>query len=260
MQNLGDKLDKHLGQNLNGHSLFISDLHLCASRPHITAAFLEFLNNTASKAVALFILGDLFEYWAGDDDIQDIHHQPIIAALKRLADTGVSLYFIHGNRDFLISKDFCDAAGMTLLPDPSQINLHGKTVLLSHGDDLCTDDVEYQKFRLQVRAAKWQKDFLKLPLQVRKDQIETIRMRSEQEKSQKSMLIMDVNQTAVEQLLKSYHYPELLIHGHTHRPNEHHLTLDGNNITRWVLGDWYEQGSYLICDEFGCKAVSLQKG
>ncbi|MDI1310227.1 MAG: UDP-2,3-diacylglucosamine diphosphatase [Methylotenera sp.] len=259
MQNLGDKSDKHLSQSLNGHSLFISDLHLCASRPHITAAFLGFLKNTASKATALYILGDLFEYWAGDDDIQDAHHQPIISALKRLSEAGVKLYLMHGNRDFLISSVFCDATGMTLLPDPSLINLHGKTVLLSHGDDLCTDDVEYQKFRLQVREAKWQEDFLKLPLQVRKDQIETIRTRSEHEKSQKSMLIMDVNQTAVEQVLKTYHYPELLIHGHTHRPNEHHIQLDGHNITRWVLGDWYEQGSYLSCDELGCKAMSLLK-
>jgi UDP-2,3-diacylglucosamine hydrolase len=257
MNKLGDKSDKQLSENLIGRSLFISDLHLCASRPHITAAFLDFLKNTASQTVALYILGDLFEYWAGDDDIQDPHHQPIISALKQLADSGVKLYLMHGNRDFLISRKFGDAAGINLLPDPSLINLHGKTVLLSHGDGLCTDDVEYQKFRLQVRAAKWQEDFLKLPLKVRKDQIETIRTRSEHEKSQKSMQIMDVNQAAVEQLLKTYHYPELLIHGHTHRPNDHHIQLDGHNITRWVLGDWYEQGSYLQCDQFGCKAMAL---
>jgi len=257
MKNLGDKSDNQLSQSLSGHSLFISDLHLCASRPHITVAFLDFLKKTASQAVALYILGDLFEYWAGDDDIQDIHHQPVISAFKHLANAGVKLYLMHGNRDFLISNTFCDAAGMTLLPDPSLISLHGKTVLLSHGDDLCTDDVEYQKFRLQVRAAKWQEDFLKLPLQVRKDQIETIRMRSEHEKSQKSMQIMDVNQAAVDQLLKTYHYPELLIHGHTHRPHQHQIQLDGHNMTRWVLGDWYEQGSYLRCDRFGCKAMAL---
>lgn len=258
MKNLGDKSENPLSQSLMGHSLFISDLHLCASRPHITAAFLEFLKNTASQAVALYILGDLFEYWAGDDEIQDLHHQPIISALKRLADAGIKLYLMHGNRDFLISNVFFDAAGVTLLPDPSLINLHGKTVLLSHGDDLCTDDVEYQKFRLQVRAAKWQEDFLKLPLHVRRDQIETIRTRSEHEKSQKSMQIMDVNLAAVDRALKTHHYPELLIHGHTHRPNKHHIQLDGHNITRWVLGDWYEQGSYLRCDQFGCKAMSLR--
>jgi UDP-2,3-diacylglucosamine hydrolase len=258
MKNLGDKSDSYpLSHGLMGHSLIISDLHLCASRPHITAAFLDFLKNTASKAVALYILGDLFEYWAGDDDIHDLHHQSIISAIKRLADTGVKLYLMHGNRDFLISNEFCDAAGVALLPDPSIINLHDKTVLLSHGDDLCTDDVEYQKFRLQVRTAKWQEDFLKLPLQVRKDQIKTIRTRSEHEKSQKSMQIMDVNQAAVDRVLKTYHYPELLIHGHTHRPNEHHILLGGHNITRWVLGDWYEQGGYLRCDQLGCKAMPL---
>lgn len=253
MKNLGDTSDA----SLLSYSLFISDLHLCASRPHITSAFLDFLKNTASQSSALYILGDLFEYWAGDDDTQDIHHQPIISAFRRLADAGVKLYFMHGNRDFLISSGFCDVAGITLLQDPSLIEVHGKTVLLSHGDDLCTDDVEYQKFRLQVRNVKWQQEFLKLPLQARKDQIEAIRTRSEHEKSQKSMQIMDVNQAAINGLLKTYHYPELLIHGHTHRPNQHQIQLDDHNITRWVLGDWYEQGSYLRCDRFGCKAMQL---
>jgi UDP-2,3-diacylglucosamine hydrolase len=253
MKNFGDNMDN----SSSGYSLFISDLHLCASRPHITNAFLDFLETTASQSDALYILGDLFEYWAGDDDIQDIHHQPIISAFKRLSDSGVKLYFMHGNRDFLISSGFCEAAGITLLQDPCLIELYGKAVLLSHGDDLCTDDVEYQKFRVQVRDAKWQHDFLKLPLQVRKDQIETIRSRSEQEKSQKSMQIMDVNQAAINSLLKTYCYPELLIHGHTHRPNEHQIHLESHSITRWVLGDWYEQGSYLRCDQTGCKAMQL---
>jgi len=253
MKNLGDTSDA----SLQGCSLIISDLHLCASRPHITTAFLDFLNNTASQSSALYILGDLFEYWAGDDDIQDIHLQPIISAFRRLADAGVKLYFMHGNRDFLISTEFCEAAGVTLLQDPSLIDLHGKTALLSHGDDLCTDDVEYQKFRLQVRDAKWQQEFLKLPLHARKDQIEAIRTRSEHEKSHKSMQIMDVSQAAINCLLKNYDYPELLIHGHTHRPNQHQIQLDGHNITRWVLGDWYEQGSYMRCDRLGCKAVHL---
>ncbi len=253
MKNLGDTSDA----SLLGCSLFISDLHLCASRPHITTAFLDFLKNTASQSSALYILGDLFEYWAGDDDIQDIHLQPIISALRRLANAGVKLYFMHGNRDFLISAGFCEAAGVTLLQDPSLIKLHGKTALLSHGDDLCTDDVEYQKFRLQVRDAKWKQQFLKLPLQARKDQIEAIRARSEHEKSQKSMQIMDVSQATINDLLKTYDYPQLLIHGHTHRPNQHQIQLDGHNITRWVLGDWYEQGSYMRCDRFSCKAVQL---
>ena len=238
--------------------LFISDLHLCASRPHITTAFLHFLKNTAAQANALYILGDLFEYWAGDDDLDDVHHQPIIAAFHALADSGVKIYFMHGNRDFLISAKFCSAAKITLLQDPSLIDLHGKSALLSHGDDLCTDDVAYQEFRLLVRDATWQADFLNRPLQSRKDQIEAIRARSEQEKSQKSAKIMDVNQEAVVALLKAHHYPELLIHGHTHRPNQHHIQLDGHNITRWVLGDWYEQGSYLTCNQYGCKSNTLK--
>jgi UDP-2,3-diacylglucosamine hydrolase len=258
MKNLGDKLDTDLlDLGLIDHSLFISDLHLCASRPHITNAFLDFLDNIASKSYALYILGDFFEYWAGDDEILDSNHQPIISALKQLTDVGVKLYFMHGNRDFLISNKFCNATGITLLQDPSVIMLHGKTVLLSHGDDLCTDDVEYQKFRLQVRDAKWQEDFLKLPLAVRKNQIEKIRLRSEQEKSKKNTQIMDVNQISINHLLKIYHYPELLIHGHTHRPNKHKIKLDGHDMTRWVLGDWYEQGSYLSCDQTGCKAIQL---
>ena len=253
MSKLGDKSNSALLSN----SLFISDLHLCASRPHITSAFLAFLENTASKSSALYILGDLFEYWAGDDDIQDPSHLPIITALKRIADQGVKLYLMHGNRDFLLSKDFCRASGMTLLKDPSLIHLNGRAILLSHGDDLCTDDVEYQKFRLQVRDPKWQSDFLKLSLLTRKKQIEDIRKRSELEKSVKSMQIMDVNTDAVNALLKQHHYPELLIHGHTHRPAAHTIQLDGHSIIRWVLGDWYEQGSYLMCDQHRCKAMQL---
>lgn len=249
MTSLGDKADL---------DLFISDLHLCASRPHITTAFLDFLKNTASHASALYILGDLFEYWAGDDDIADINHQAVVSAFRALADTGVKIYFMHGNRDFLISSQFCDAAKITLLEDPCLINLHGKPTLLSHGDDLCTDDASYQAFRHQVRNSNWQQEFLSLPLQSRKEKIESIRARSELEKSQKSAEIMDVNQEAVFNLLKKYHYPELLIHGHTHRPSQHHIQLDGHQITRWVLGDWYEQGSYLACDQHGCQSKSIK--
>ena len=134
--------------------------------------------------------------------------------------------------------------------------LYGQKVLLSHGDDLCTDDLAYQQFRAQVRDKQWQADFLSQPLQIRKKQIEAIRMRSEQEKSQKSLAIMDVNADAVNALIRKYN-PDLLIHGHTHRPNRHSIKLDGKLITRWVLGDWYEQGSYLVCDESGCRNVDL---
>ena len=238
-------------------SLFISDLHLCVSRPHITAAFLSFLKNKATAANALYILGDLFEYWAGDDDMHDVFHQKIIQAFSSLAESGVPIYLMHGNRDFLIAEAFCKAAKITLINDPSLIDLHGTKALLSHGDDLCTDDEDYQKFRQQVRDKNWQAEFLSQPLQSRKKQIEAIRNRSEQEKSQKSAQIMDVNSAAVSALLQTYNYPALLIHGHTHRPHEHHLQIEGHHITRWVLGDWYEQGSYLICNQHGCKSISL---
>ncbi|MDO9051929.1 MAG: UDP-2,3-diacylglucosamine diphosphatase [Methylotenera sp.] len=237
--------------------LFISDLHLCASRPHITIAFLDFLETTALKAKALYILGDLFEYWAGDDDIDDAFHQQIILAFKTLANTGVQLFLMHGNRDFLISQRFCTAAKITLLNDPTLVVLHGKKALLCHGDDLCTDDTAYQNFRLQVRDKNWQKEFLSQSLETRKKQIVSIRTHSEQEKSQKSAQIMDVNSDAVNALLQAYHYPELLIHGHTHRPNQHQIQLDGHDMTRWVLGDWYEQGSYLSCDQYGCQDIRL---
>lgn len=220
-------------------------------------AFLSFLKNTAAQAHALYILGDLFEYWAGDDELDNVDHQAVVAAFRALANAGVKLYFLHGNRDFLISSKFCSAANITLLQDPSLINLHGKPVLLSHGDALCTDDLAYQEFRLLVRDQKWQADFLDLPLASRKTQIQSIRARSTHEKSQKSAEITDVNHDAVTQVLKKYHYPELLIHGHTHRPNQHSIQLDGHHITRWVLGDWYEQGSYLSCDQFGCKSHAI---
>lgn len=247
-----------LNPNLNKQdsTLFISDLHLCASRPGITAAFIEFLQNTASKVKALYILGDLFEYWAGDDDIDDTFHQQIISSFKSLSATGVKVFLMHGNRDFLIAEGFCQMAGITLLDDPTMIDLHGKKALLSHGDDLCVDDVAYQQFRIQVRDKKWQHEFLNQPLQIRKKQIEAIRARSEQEKTQKSLEIMDVNNEAVIALLRKYQ-PDMLIHGHTHRPNQHSIDLNDRLITRWVLGDWYEQGSYLVCDKQGCKSVGL---
>lgn len=237
-------------------TLFISDLHLCASRPVINAAFINFLQNTASKVKALYILGDLFEYWAGDDDIDDVFHQQIISGFKKLSESGVKVFLMHGNRDFLIAEGFCQMAGITLLDDPTIIDLHGKKALLSHGDDLCTDDVAYQQFRTQVRDKEWQHEFLSQPLQARKKQIEAIRTRSEQEKTQKSLEIMDVNAEAVNALLGKYQ-PDLLIHGHTHRPNQHTIDLNGRLISRWVLGDWYEQGSYLACDQHGCKNIGL---
>lgn len=243
--------------NEPGHSLFISDLHLCHSRPEITTQFIEFLQNKATQAESLYILGDLFEYWAGDDDLGDPHHQQIIAALRILAASGTNVFFIHGNRDFLIADGFTQTTGIELLNDPTLLTLYGKQVLLSHGDALCTDDVAYQAFRRQVRDPAWQQTFLAQPLISRKAQIEAMRMRSEQEKSGKTETIMDVNDAAVAALIRAYNYPELLIHGHTHRPAVHQLLIDGHACRRWVLGDWYEQGSCLRVDASGCSKDSI---
>jgi UDP-2,3-diacylglucosamine hydrolase len=241
----------------HGHSLFISDLHLCSSRPAITRQFLAFLESTAPEAEALFILGDLFEYWAGDDDIADPHHAEVIAALRALITSGTAVYFMHGNRDFLLGDGFSAASGIIVLNDPTPLNLYGMHTLLSHGDALCTDDVRYQEFRRQVRAPSWQQQFLQQPLAARKAQIEALRQRSEQEKSGKAESIMDVNAAAVHALLREYDYPPLLIHGHTHRPALHKLNVDGHACRRWVLGDWYEQGSCLRCDISGCSSLML---
>ncbi|WP_334108792.1 UDP-2,3-diacylglucosamine diphosphatase [Methylobacillus sp.] len=243
------------GRKQEAFSLFISDLHLCDSRPAITGQFLRFLQQQAAQAEALYILGDFFEYWAGDDDLS--HHQPILQALRALSAQGIRIYFMHGNRDFLAGEAFAAAAGLTILPDPTLLTLYGKQVLLSHGDALCTDDIAYQAFRQQVRAPIWQQAFLQQPLSVRKAQIEALRQRSEQEKSGKQESIMDVNAEAVTNLLRQYDYPELLIHGHTHRPALHPLEVDGHRIDRWVLGDWYEQGSCLVLDQNGVRNQPL---
>jgi UDP-2,3-diacylglucosamine hydrolase len=239
------------------HCLFISDLHLCDSRPHITKAFIDFLETTAAHAEALYILGDLFEYWAGDDSIKTGTVKPVIDVLKKLSRLGVKVFLMHGNRDFLIAENFANSTGVTILPDPSLVTLYGKSVLLSHGDVLCTDDVAYQKFRLEVRSPAWKAQFLNQPLANRIAYIEQLRAKSEQEKSAKPMQIMDVNKMAVNDLLREYKYPPLFIHGHTHRPNRHIHKLDGNVCERWVLGDWYEQGSYLKLNANGCHSQML---
>lgn len=244
-------------ENEAGHTLFISDLHLCASRPDITKQFLMFMQHRAPQADALYVLGDLFEYWAGDDDLDDPFHLEIAKAFSTLSASGTHCYFIHGNRDFLIQDTFAACSGMALLPDPCALTLYGHRILLSHGDVLCTDDVAYQAFRQQVRNPVWQQEFLAQPLAARKAHIEALRMRSEQEKSNKAEYIMDVNQAAVNALMRAYDYPAFFIHGHTHRPAAHMMTLDCHTVTRWVLGDWYEQGSCLQLDARGCQALSL---
>lgn len=239
------------------HSLFISDLHLCPTRPAINALFGRFIQDTAPHAEALYILGDFFEYWAGDDDLAEPFHTAITHQLDALAKTGTRIYLMHGNRDFLISEDFLHAASATLLPDPTLINLYGQPTLLMHGDTLCSDDVAYQNFRGQVRSPEWQHAFLATPLAARKVQIEALRKQSAQAKSTKPAEIMDTNADTVTAALRAHGYPRI-IHGHTHRPARHVHEVDGKVCERWVLPDWYETGGYLRCDAAGCETHSLE--
>lgn len=238
-------------------ALFVSDIHLCASRPLISEAFILFLAQVASQYPQLFILGDLFEYWAGDDDIEDDFNANICQAIKQLSDTGTQVYFVCGNRDFLIGESFAKQCGLTLLDDPTIIQHQGQSILLSHGDALCTDDHAYQAMRKQFRETTWQQQFLQQPLSARKAQIADIRAQSESAKAEKSMMIMDVNAAAVAALLRKHDYPSQLIHGHTHRPDTHTLTVDSHVIKRHVLGDWYEQGSYLVLSKDGIQSQPL---
>lgn len=233
------------------HTLFISDLHLCAKQLRCAQAFQHFMQHIAPKAEALYILGDLFEYWAGDDDLSAPLHQQVIHAMRTLVDGGTRLYIMHGNRDLLMGKALEQSSGATLLPDPTLIDLYGTPTLLSHGDMLCTDDAAYQTWRSQVHEAEWQQLFLAQPLAQRKSQIEQLRTRSESEKQTKSNAIMDVNANAVAELLREYGYPRL-IHGHTHRAGHSLHHVDGHNCERWVLGDWDSTANALRCNAEGC--------
>ncbi len=238
------------------HTLFISDLHLSEGEPHITQLFLKFLRETAPQAEALYILGDLFEYWAGDDDCDTPYHREILDAMRTAASNGTRLFIMHGNRDFLMDQDMAKACNATLLPDPYLLNLYGTPTVLTHGDILCTDDVQYQAFRKQVRDATWRSNFLAQPLEQRKAIIEQLRKLSEENKQGKAMEIMDVNAEAVANMFRMHDCPRM-IHGHTHRQKLHHLTVDGKESERWVLGDWHATGNAIRCDATGCGYLSL---
>ena len=239
------------------HSLFISDLHLSPDHPQSTALFQRFAAGIAPEAEALYILGDLFEYWAGDDDLNDPFHRLIIDVLQGLGARGTRIYIMHGNRDFLMDDELGAACNATLLDDPTLLDLYGTPTLLTHGDALCTDDIEYQRFRAQVRKGDWQARFLAQPLALRKAQIEQMRTQSKSEKSLKAADIMDVNAAAVDDLLRRHRYPRL-IHGHTHRPARHVHHPDGHTCERWVLGDWDSgRAAILRCDAQGIAWVHL---
>jgi len=234
-----------------GSELFISDLHLSAHEPATVARFLQFLEGPARQAARLTILGDLFDYWAGDDDLADPFNTRIATALHALADHGVAIDLMVGNRDFLIGKDFAATAGVTLLHDPAVREIGGIKTLLTHGDTLCTDDADYKQFRAQVRSPDWQTQFLARPLTERKRDIETLRARSETEKRIKPLAIMDVNDLTVTERLRA-HGADALIHGHTHRQGSHIHQVDAQTCQRWVLGDWHpHHGSALRCTTAG---------
>ncbi len=236
-------------------ALFISDIHLSPNEPATAERFLAFLAGPARTAGSLTILGDLFDYWAGDDDLADPFNARIVAALRTLADAGVDISFMAGNRDFLVGAAFAAATGLSLLPDPCLRDIGGVPTLLTHGDALCTDDTDYQRFRAQVRDPAWRTTFLARPLAERKCEIEALRARSETEKRIKAASIMDVNAEAVVTALAT-HGAHAMIHGHTHRQGRHEHRANGMACPRWVLGDWHaDRGGALACASAGWRFI-----
>ncbi|TBM27309.1 UDP-2,3-diacylglucosamine diphosphatase [Hafnia paralvei] len=237
-------------------TLFIADLHLSEQEPAITAGFLRFLQREAYQADALYILGDFFEYWIGDDDPQPLHRE-IASALHDLTNSGVPCYFIHGNRDFLIGKRFAQECGMTLLPQEKRLSLYGHPILIMHGDTLCTDDVDYQRYRRKVNNPFIQKLFSWLPLRTRLNIAAKMRDRSQMTNDGKSEAIMDVNQQAVIEALER-NQAEWLIHGHTHRPAVHNVDMpNGEQAKRAVLGAWHYQGSMISVTPEGIELIEF---
>ena len=232
-------------------TLFIADLHLAEERPQASGRFFHFLDSVAAGADALYILGDLFEYWVGDDDVDAPIARQTAQKMKALTSSGMPVYFMHGNRDFLLAQRYADSCGMTLLNDPVVIDLYGVPTLLTHGDTLCTDDRSYQRFRKLVRQPLVQRMLRSLPLGLRHAMARSARSGSERAKSGKPYEIMDVNADAVVQSFRQSGALRM-VHGHTHRPARHSLTIDGKAGERWVLPDWYGEGGYLACTPQGC--------
>jgi UDP-2,3-diacylglucosamine hydrolase len=236
-------------------TLFISDLHLDDTRPAATELFRAFASGEARHCEALYILGDLFEYWLGDDVLSE-SARLVADALAALSEAGVACYFIHGNRDFLIGSDYARQCGMQLLPEEWLLNLYGRPTLLLHGDTLCTDDTAYQAVRQTLRSAEWQAEFL---AQSPADRMAFARQAMDQSRDHKSsvsMDIMDVNADAVAASFERHGVTDM-IHGHTHRPAIHERALAGGAARRIVLGDWYEQGSVLRVTADGADLARL---
>jgi UDP-2,3-diacylglucosamine hydrolase len=234
--------------------LFISDLHLTEERPEANERFIALLEGKARAAEALYILGDFFEYWIGDDDLGEPFNAVVAGLLGDLSQRGVQVRLMHGNRDFLIGERFCAATGAELLADPSIAEIQGVKTLLMHGDTLCTDDLEYQAWRRKARDPAFQAAFLAKPLAERRLAVDQMREKSRQVVKEKTAEIMDVNDDAVRQALRS-HRVRRLIHGHTHRPGRHTLDLDGERCERWVLPDWYGRGGYVEVTRAGPRLV-----
>ena len=220
---------------------FISDLHLDKSRPHINKYFIQYLNHLDDSVSDLYILGDLFEYWVGDDDPMD-GLQEVRNAITGLGEK-INIWYMHGNRDFLVTKSICKDLKINLLDDPTIIEIDNTKILLMHGDTLCTDDHEYQNFRSMVRSSAWQKEMLSKSLEERLGIANSLRSKSIEANKLKGEEIMDVNNTEVMNIIEKYK-PDVIVHGHTHRPNIHHH----NDVIRYVLGDWYNNFYILTYD------------
>jgi UDP-2,3-diacylglucosamine hydrolase len=236
-------------------TLFISDLHLDSARPEITALFLRFLREEAAGAEALYILGDLFEAWVGDDESAE-PASAVRAALRKVVAAGTPVALMRGNRDFLFGPRFAAESGVRLLPDPAVVNLYGEPTLLMHGDLLCADDTAYQAFRAMVRNPVWQEQFLAQPFAARQEFAAKARAASKQHQSGTMESIMDVTEATVVATM-ARHGVTRLIHGHTHRPAIHAASVDQRRAQRIVLGDWYTQGSVLRVDADGFELAAL---
>ena len=239
-----------------GPTLFISDLHLAPERPGLVEAFHALTRGPARGAAALYVIGDLFDAWLGDDQVKEPLAAGVAAALAGLAASGTPVYLQRGNRDFLLGEHFATACGASLLPDAVVRDLHGTPTLIMHGDQLCTDDADYQRFRAYWQDPVHRRRLLALPYVVRRGIAVLFRAGSRRATAGKSEVIMDVNAGAVAAALRE-HRVARLIHGHTHRPARHELAVDGRACERYVLADWYDAGSYLRVDASGCRSIAL---
>lgn len=237
-------------------ALFVSDLHLTSQRPATRRRFERFLRDVPAPGDSLYVLGDLFEYWAGDDDVGAPANRAVVDALASCAERGATSFWMAGNRDFLAGPGFTGAARMTALADPFVLDLFGEPTVLLHGDSLCTDDHDYQAFRAESRGAAWQRAFLDLPLAERRAAIEAMRARSEIEKTAKPAVIMDVNAGAVASIFAATGATRM-IHGHTHRPACHEYGAGPTRLCRWVLPAWDDAPGYLRVDAAGARAETF---